>query len=265
MVAAAHYTTPSPIAATPGRGATSLAARRPGPVVLVATSCAALGDTALPTGASLPDLAVLYTTLVDAGIDTEIVSVGGGPVPLDPASLAGGAGAALKVTGPALRRLAGDAAAQRELADTRSFIGLGTGEDLAGLVFVGGRGAAWDLAYNPEAAALAASVHAAGGVVAGIGHGAAALVSLARGRAMTGFSNAEEDADGGAALVPTLLESRLKKAGAKITTATVPGAAHAVRDGRVVTGQNCASAPAVAGLVLEALSGGVAGLGVASA
>ena len=252
----------SPVAATPGRSP-SLAARRPGAVALVCSSCAYLGDTALLTGASLVDLACMYVALTDAGVDVEIVSVGGGPVPVDPASLA--PGAPLKAASSALRRLAGDPAAQHQLADTRSFVGL-VPADLAGVVFLGGRGAAWDLMFNAEAAALACAVAAAGGVVGAVGHGAAALVGgegLVKGRSLTCYTNAEEDADGGAALVPALLESRLKGAGAVVTTSPVPGAPHAVRDGRcLVTGQNSASAPAVAKLVLEALSGGVAGLSI---
>jgi len=252
-------TTLSAIAATPGTSTTSRprssALRRSGPIALVATSCSALGDTSLPTGAALSDIAVLYTALTDAGCDVEIVSVAGGPVPLDPASM----GAPNKDAAAALRRFGGDAAAQRELADTRSFVGL-VPEDLGGVVFAGGRGAAWDLMFNSEAAALAAAVHAAGGIGAGVGHGVGALAGLAKGRVLTGYTNAEEDADGGAALVPALLQSHLTGAGARFLSGTMPGAPHAVRDCRLVSGQNCASAGAVAKLVLEALSGGVAGL-----
>ena len=252
-------------AATPSAAASttrSAALRRGGPVVLVCTSCSQLGDTSLPTGAALTDIAVLYNALTDAGMDVEIVSVAGGPVPLDPASLA--PGAPLKAASAALRRFGGDAAAQRELADTRSFVGL-VPDALAGAIFVGGRGAAWDLSFNREAAAFAATVHAAGGVVGGVGHGVGALAGLATGRAITAYTNAEEDADGGAALVPALLQSRLVEAGARFQAGAVSGAPHAVRDGRLVSGQNSASAGAVAACVLEALTGGVAGLGAPGA
>lgn len=68
------------------------------------------------------------------------------------------------------------------------------------------------------------------------------------------FTDAEERAVGLAEVVPFLLASRLVERGA-----THSGAAdfqpHVVRDGRLITGQNPASAAGVAMRMLDALSG----------
>jgi putative intracellular protease/amidase len=69
---------------------------------------------------------------------------------------------------------------------------------------------------------------------------------------VTGFSNAEESIVGLTAVVPFLLEDRLKDLGAHIETAP-PFQPFAVRDGRLVTGQNPASSALVATKILEAL------------
>jgi len=119
----------------------------------------------------------------------------------------------------------------------------------------------------------------AGGAVGSVGWGAAALLEaglLGPGVAATGISNADEDANGTAAAVPFLLESRLRGAGVAFS-APAPGhgggvaagasaaralsaAPHVVasKGGRVVTGYaNAASAAGVSRGIVQALTGGV--------
>lgn len=70
---------------------------------------------------------------------------------------------------------------------------------------------------------------------------------------MNSFTNAEEAAVGLTEIVPFLLESRLRELGGRFESA--PNfQPKAVRDGRLITGQNPASAPLVAEEMLRALA-----------
>jgi putative intracellular protease/amidase len=54
--------------------------------------------------------------------------------------------------------------------------------------------------------------------------------------------------------VPFLLEDELRSKGAKYVRSTIPMAPHAVRDGRLITGQNPVSTKAVSDRILGALA-----------
>ena len=101
----------------------------------------------------------------------------------------------------------------------------------------------------------------AGKVVAAVCHGPAALVNvrladgryLVDGKRVSAFTNQEEAAVGLDKIVPFALESTLKERGAKYEAAPM-WTSFAIRDGRLVTGQNPASSVAVARATLEALA-----------
>jgi putative intracellular protease/amidase len=105
-----------------------------------------------------------------------------------------------------------------------------------------------------------ADLYEAGGVVAAVCHGPAALVGitlsdgrpLVEGKEVAAFTNAEEEAAGLTESVPFLLQARLEELGAK-HTAAADFQPHVVADGRLVTGQNPASATGVARAVVAAL------------
>jgi putative intracellular protease/amidase len=125
----------------------------------------------------------------------------------------------------------------------------------------GGHGTMWDLPPDARLAEILTAVDARGAVVAAVCHGPAGLVGARRadgrplvaGRRVTAFTNAEEDAVKLSAVVPFLLESRLRELGGEYVGGEM-WKSHAVRDGNLVTGQNPASSEAVARLVLEAAS-----------
>ncbi|KXZ42941.1 hypothetical protein GPECTOR_110g234 [Gonium pectorale] len=71
---------------------------------------------------------------------------------------------------------------------------------------------------------------------------------------VTGFSDAEEYAVAKEKLVPFMLEARLRELGGLYEAAKEQWAPHAVRDGKLVTGQNPASSALTATKVVEALS-----------
>lgn len=75
---------------------------------------------------------------------------------------------------------------------------------------------------------------------------------LISGKKITGFTNAEEVLSGKSKKVPFLTENEAKKAGAYFVQ-KIPFMSHAVRDGRLITGQNPMSGHAVAQLFIESV------------
>ena len=129
------------------------------------------------------------------------------------------------------------------------------------IFFAGGHGTMWDFPRDPDLARLARSIYEAGGVVAAVCHGPAALVNLTlsdgsrlvAGKQVAAFTNDEEKAVGLAEVVPFSLADQLVKAGAEHLPA--PNfTAQVVADGRLVTGQNPASARGVAERVVALLA-----------
>ena len=109
-----------------------------------------------------------------------------------------------------------------------------------------------DMPDNTTVQQALASTYDRGAVVGAVCHGPVSLVnvtlndgsSIVAGKNVTGFSNAEEE---GYAQedVPFLLEDALKEKGGNFSSAD-PWQAHSIADGRLVTGQNPASATGVA-------------------
>jgi putative intracellular protease/amidase len=117
----------------------------------------------------------------------------------------------------------------------------------------------WDLPDDPGVGRAVEAAEASRRVVAAVCHGPAGLVGakrrdgrpLVEGRRVAGFTDAEERASGLADVVPFLLETRLRQLGGRFE-GVAPWQPFAVRDGRLVTGQNPQSSERVAGLLLEA-------------
>ena len=119
----------------------------------------------------------------------------------------------------------------------------------------------YDMPENPTVARVLSDGWAQGKVISAVCHGPGALlgattetgVPLVKDRRVAGFTNTEEEATGNTQNVPYLLEDKLKELGAKFERAE-DWAPFAVRDGKLITGQNPASSRRVAELVHEALT-----------
>lgn len=224
-------------------------------VAIVLTSHATLGSTGRPTGSWLSEIAIPYLVWSDVGCAITLASIKGGAAVIDPSS------GEDEWQTDETRQLEGNAVFQAAMANTVPCAAL-RGEDIDILYMPGGAGTMWDLPENPVLKSLIASILARpSGVVATLCHGAAALVGvrsadgepLVAGRRVTCVTDEEEDQVGGTGVVPFLLETRLRELGADFAGG-VPWSDTAVRDGRLVTGQNPQSAKTAALLCMEALT-----------
>jgi putative intracellular protease/amidase len=219
-------------------------------VLLLVTSHATLGDSGQKTGFWLEELAAPYYELTAAGFAVDIASPKGGRPPADPKSE--------KTEAASVRRFLDDRDAMAKLEATKKLDEIGL--DYDAYFVVGGHGVVFDLGASDASGKLLGRAWDSGKIVAAVCHGPAALVpvkdakgaSIVAGRRVTGFSNEEEDAVGLTSVVPFPLQSKLEELGGKYERGA-KWASFAVRDGRLVTGQNPASSAATAKLVIEAL------------
>lgn len=222
-------------------------------ILIVLTSHDQLGDTGEKTGFWLEEFAAPYYLLKDAGAAITLASPRGGQSPLDPKS------ALPENQTEATKRFSSDSAAQAELANTKKLAEV-SADDFDALFFPGGHGPMWDLVDNAISISLIEAFVKADKPVAAVCHAPVALVNargkdgayLVKGKRVTGFTNEEEAAVGLAAVVPFLLEDRLKERGG-IFSRTATWAPYVQVDGKLVTGQNPASSGPAAEELLKLL------------
>ncbi|MGI9002839.1 MAG: type 1 glutamine amidotransferase domain-containing protein [Pseudonocardia sp.] len=202
------------------------------------------------TGYYLPEVAHPWRVFVDAGYTVDLVSTAGGEPPVDGVDL----------SDPIQQAFTDDVEMQDKVRATPRFAEIDP-SDYDAVLFAGGHGAMWDFPNDADLARVTRELYEAGGVVSAVCHGPAALVAviltdgrpLVEGKRISAFTNAEESAVDLAETVPFLLQTRLEQLGAKYTCAE-NFQAHVVTDGRLVTGQNPASATGVAQAVLAVLT-----------
>jgi putative intracellular protease/amidase len=207
-----------------------------------------------PSGFFLSEATHPHRLLADAGYQIDFVSPKGGKAPLDPDSLDLDDGVNAKFWNDPVLRGA--------VEHTRRPSEVSAG-DYAGIFFAGGHGAMWDLPDDVDLAALTASIYEHGGVVAAVCHGPAALVNvkrpdgeyLVKDMFVAAFTNDEEREVGLDRVVPFLLADRLVQRGARHDAAP-NWAIKVCVSGRLVTGQNPASATRVGDAMLTMLQNG---------
>ncbi|WBQ04682.1 type 1 glutamine amidotransferase domain-containing protein [Kribbella sp. CA-293567] len=215
-------------------------------VLIALTSHSELGDTGRSTGFYASEAAEPWSVFTAAGFEVEVVSVAGGEPPVD----------GVDETDPAQQQFFAEA----ELEHTRTASEL-TATDYDAIFYAGGHGAMWDFPGDKALASLAAGIYENGGVVAAVCHGPAALVELrltdgsylVDGKNVAAFTNAEENAVGLTEVVPFLLADALTAHGA-IHHPAADFTDQVVTDGRLVTGQNPASARSTATAVAAVLT-----------
>ncbi len=211
------------------------------PVLFVLTSHDVKGSTGEPTGYYLGEVTHALAVLEAAGVPVEFSSIDGGEPPVD----------GLDLSDPINARYWNDAGFLSAVGSTLKLSEVDPSR-YAAIFFAGGHGAMWDFPTSPAVQSVARAIYEAGGVVAAVCHGPAALVNvtlsdgspLVAGKDVAAFTNEEEAAVGLDKVVPFLLATALSERGARHHPASA-WTAKVVVDGRLVTGQNPQSATGV--------------------
>lgn len=232
-----------------------MAKKAKGTILLVLTNHGKLGQTGKPTGFFLSEAAHPWEVFVKAGYSVQIASPKGGFAPVDPKSykLKDKANAAF------MKAFGGKKGTRMGVPRTLK-LSEAKPQRYRAIFLAGGHGTVWDFPKSKSLKRVAEAIYASGGAIGAVCHGPAGLVHLkdkkgrplVEGKRVAAFTNAEEAAVKLTKTVPFLLESALKKKGAKVQR----GAnfkTNAVADGRLITGQNPASAAKAARLLVKAL------------
>lgn len=223
-------------------------------ILVIVTNTGEYRSVGYRTGLWLGELTHFYDHTVDNGIEITIASPAGGHVPLDPESLTHDV---LDELGTGERYH--DRAFMDRLADTVPVAEVDV-EDFDAIYFTGGHGVMFDF-RGADLGALTARFWESGRIVSAVCHGPAGILNvplrdgspMIRGRRVTGFSWPEEVAAQRAGAVPFRLEGELIALGADYSRADELFEPYVVVDGRLITGQNPASARPVAQAVVTAL------------
>lgn len=185
-----------------------------------------------------------------ANITYDIASPKGGAVPLYGEDASDALSAQMAAVGPF--RAALDATIKLSSVDAAEY---------SAVFFPGGYGLLWDLVDDPDVQRIIAQVYTAGGVISAVCHGPAALLNvrldddlLVKSRRVTAFTREEEIDYGTIDAIPFLLEERLIAVGG-VYSKVVAWQDHVEVDGRLITGQNPASAHAVGRLTAQMMRG----------
>ena len=224
-------------------------------ILIVLTSHSQLGNTKEKTGFWIDEFATPYYVLADSGATITIASPAGGQPPVDPKSEAADA------QSPATERFFKDIEAIYKVANSLKLSDI-VHTNFDAVFYPGGHGPMWDLATDKTSIQLIEDFYNTQKPVAFVCHAPAALVNvksengnpLVKGKKVTGFSDTEEEAVGLTKVVPFLLEDELKKLGGHYSKGE-DWSSFVQQDGLLITGQNPASADAVANLLLKTLKG----------
>jgi putative intracellular protease/amidase len=215
-------------------------------ILFVLTSHDQLGNSGEQTGWYAEEVAEPATILARHGYELVFASPKGGKAPLDKGSIE-----AAKDHPNTVEFLA-NKDYQHKVDNTHKVSEfIGRESEFEAIVYPGGHGPMFDLEHDEAALKVTAAAYEAGKVVAAVCHGPIALTDvvlkdgthLVKGKNVTGFSDDEERAVKKEHLMPVLLETKLRQLGAHYHKADQPWGAKVVTDGRIVTGQNPASAP----------------------
>lgn len=221
-------------------------------ILCVVTSNAVKGATGILTGFWLSELTHPLAKFVAAGISYELASTKGGKPPIDSDSL--------DFNDPINQKFWNDPIFQAKLDNTLKIDDVNP-SDFDAIFFAGGHGVMWDFPNNTAIADVTREIYERGGIVSAVCHGPTALVNvklsngkyLVDGKNLAAFTNAEEQDVQAIEIVPFLLETELKNHGA-IHHAAANWSNNVVTDGRLVTGQNPASAAGVGEAVVKLLN-----------
>ncbi len=203
----------------------------------------------------MEEFATPYYMFTDLGWDVTLASPKGGPIPLDKASLHE------QFLTDSGKKFLFDFEAMGKLSHSKSLESIDFSH-VDALYMAGGHGTCVDFINNPTLKHAIEKVYQAGKVVAADCHGPICLTDctqadgktpLVKGKVVTGFSNAEEEAVQLTKLVPFLIETKFIEQGAKYEKTETLWASKVCVDGNLVTGQNPGSSEECAKAVVSIL------------
>lgn len=208
-----------------------------------------------PTGLWLSELTHAWHVFESHGFEQTLVSPAGGRSPLEPRALKWPlADASVKawLSNPQQMALLADTARADDI----------DAADFDAIYFTGGHGVMWDFPDSAGLQRITREIFERGGVVSAVCHGYCGVLNtrlsngeqLVAGRRISGFSWREEILAGVASKMPYDAEEEMKLRGAVYEKALLPFVPFAITDGRLVSGQNPASAKATAKRVAALLS-----------
>ena len=222
-------------------------------ILCVVTSNNVKGATGIPTGFWLSELTHPLEKITAAGFDYDIASIKGGEPPIDRDSF--------NLVDAVNKKFWADNSFRQKLNNSLKLDDVDPSK-YAAIFFAGGHGVMWDFADSPAIDRVTRAIFENGGIVSAVCHGPSALVNvklsdgkyLVDGKNLTSFTDAEETEVQATDIVPFLLETELKRHGA-IHHAAANWSDNVIVDGRLITGQNPASASGVGEKLIQALKG----------
>ncbi|GAB4029184.1 type 1 glutamine amidotransferase domain-containing protein [Spirosoma jeollabukense] len=216
-------------------------------ILFMVSSASLIGPKNRKTGNLLTEVAHPYETFKKQGYDIDIFSVKGGEAPID----------MVEVDDPMNVAFLTDEGAEK-MKHTQPIEKVSV-DDYDAVFVPGGLAPVVDMPENPTVQRILSSMYDQGKVVSAVCHGPVSLINvtlsdgsyLVDGKQVTGFSIAEEE-NYAKEDVPFELEDALKKRGG-IYSRVDPWQPYSIRDGRLITGQNPASATGVAEKVIAIL------------
>lgn len=209
--------------------------------LVITTSQGTLGDTGKKTGVWASEMTVPYYAFLDAGMQVDVASVKGGPIPIDPWSLR------WPIATPADRRFRTDPEFQDKVNRSHKIDDVDfTRYDL--VYMAGGWGAAYDLGTSDVLGRKLSQAYATGAVLGSVCHGALGFLQatdergkpLLAGRRITAVTD-KQIRELGITYTPQHPETEVRQAKANYQSngALLDVLANlTVVDGRIVTGQN---------------------------
>ncbi|WP_444893889.1 type 1 glutamine amidotransferase domain-containing protein [Microbulbifer sp. TRSA001] len=220
-------------------------------VLIPVTNHATLGETDQANGTYSPELTHAIHVFMESGLDYDIASIKGGKAPLYGTDIEGD---------DINQMVLNDSDFQNRINNTIPMSQLNTA-DYDAVFYPGGFGLLSDLATNEDFAKLSAEIYEEGGTLAAVCHGPAGFlpITLSNGeklldsKSVTGFTREEEIDFGTINDIPFLLEESLARGAARYNKVQ-PWQEFVIEDGRVISGQNPASAHGVGVAIAKQLA-----------
>jgi len=209
-------------------------------VLFVLTNVEEKGNSDDKTGFWLSELTHVWKPLNEQGFEIDFISPQGGNIPIDPHSM--------DLEDPTNKEFLANEIYKSKIKNTYKPSEINP-KDYEAIHFVGGHGTMWDFPNNNKIANIAKIIYENNGVITAVCHGPAGLVNiklsdgsyLVDGKKISAFTNEEEEALKATNIVPFLLEDKLIERGALFEKTEI-WQEKVVVDGRLITGQNPASA-----------------------